>query len=54
MKQPTVMAKLSAMRSEFRQAVSWINQILLEKWTQTFDGGKRFGHMTRNLAKCIN
>jgi len=25
------------------------NQILLEKWTQTYDGGKRFGHMTTNL-----
>jgi len=50
MKQPTVMARLSAMRSKFRQVVSWINQISLEKLTQTFDGGKRFGHMTTNLA----
>ena len=26
----------------------------LEKWTQAYDGGKRFGHMTTNLAECIN
>jgi len=31
MKQPTVMAKLSAMRSEYQQAVSWIDKIPLEK-----------------------
>jgi len=54
MKQSTVMAKLSAMRSEFPQAVSWIDQIQLEKWAQAFDGGKRFGHMTTNLAECTN
>jgi len=54
MKQPTLMAKFSAMRSEFQQAVSWIDQIPLEKWTQAYDGGKRFGHMTTNLAECIN
>jgi len=54
MKQPTLMAKLSAMLSEFQQAVSWIDQISLEKWTQAYDGGKRFGHMTTNLAECIN
>ena len=54
MKQSTVMAKLFAIRSEFSQAVSWIDQIPLEKWAQAFDGGKRFGHMTTNLAKCTN
>jgi len=54
MKQPTLMAKLSVMRSEFQQTVSWIDQIPLKKWTQAYDGGKRFGHMTTNLAKCIN
>jgi len=54
MKQSTVMAKLSAMRSEFSRVVSWIDQIPLEKWAQAFDGGKRFGRMTTNLAECIN
>jgi len=54
MKQPIVQAKLSIMRSEFKQAFSWIDRIPLEKWTQAYDGGKRYGHMTTNLAKCIN
>jgi len=54
MKQSTIMAKLSTMRSKFPQAVSWIDQIPLEKWAQAFDGGKRFGHMTTNLAECTN
>jgi len=54
MKQPTVMAKLFAMQSEFQQTVSCIDQIPLEKWTQSFDEGKRFGHMTTNLVECIN
>jgi len=43
MKQPTFMAKLSAMHLEFQQAVSWIDQISLEKWTQAYDEGKNSG-----------
>jgi len=42
------------MRSEFKQAFFWIDRIQLEKWTQAYDGGKRYGHMTTNLAECIN
>jgi len=54
MKQPTVQTKLSVMQSEFKQAFSWIDRIPLEKLTQAYDGGKRFGHMTTNIAECIN
>jgi len=42
------------MRLEFRQAILWIEQILVQKWTQTFDGDKRYGHMTTNLVECMN
>ncbi|XP_068497499.1 uncharacterized protein [Phaseolus vulgaris] len=42
MKQPIVQAKLLVMRSEFKQAFSWIDCIPLKKWTQAYDGGKRF------------
>jgi len=42
------------MKSDFSQKVSWIDQILLEKWTQVFDEGNRYGHMTTNLVECIN
>nr|XP_007161351.1 hypothetical protein PHAVU_001G061800g [Phaseolus vulgaris]ESW33345.1 hypothetical protein PHAVU_001G061800g [Phaseolus vulgaris] len=37
-----VQAKLSVMRSEFKQAFSWIDRIPLEKWTQAYDGEKSF------------
>jgi len=42
------------MRSEFKQIVSRINHRLLEKWTQAYDGGKMYGHMTTNPAEYIN
>ena len=54
MKQPTLQAKLSAIRAEFPHAVFWIDQIPLEKWTQAYDGGKRYGHMTTNLVESMN
>jgi len=54
MKQPIVQAKLAAMRSQFGQAVAWIDQIPLHKWTQAFNDGQRYGHMTTNLAECMN
>jgi len=50
MKQPTLQAKLSALRSQFQQAFAWIDQIPLKKWTQAYDEGRRYGHMTTNLA----
>ncbi|XP_040967217.1 uncharacterized protein [Gossypium hirsutum] len=28
--------------------------IPFEQWTQVYDGGLRYGHMTSNLAECIN
>jgi len=44
MKQPILQAKLSAVRTEFHHAALWIDRIPLEKWTQAYDGGKRYGH----------
>jgi len=32
-------AKLSTMRSQFPQAVAWIDKIPLHKWSQAYDGG---------------
>jgi len=54
MKEPRLQAKLSALRAEFCQAALWIDCIPLEKWTQAYDGGKRYGHMTINLAEYMN
>jgi len=47
-------AKLSSMRSQFPQAVAWIDKIPLHKWSQAYDGGWRYTHMTTNLAECMN
>ncbi|XP_016186274.1 uncharacterized protein LOC107627983 [Arachis ipaensis] len=32
----------------------WANIIDYDKWTQHQDGGRRFGHMTTNISKCVN
>ncbi|XP_047179213.1 uncharacterized protein LOC124846045 [Vigna umbellata] len=53
-KQPTVTAKLAALRNQYPQQVQWIDKIPLQKWSQAFDGGRRYGHMTTNLAECTN
>ena len=42
------------MRAQFSQAAYWLDQILKSKWTQAYDEGKRYDHMTTNLAKCMN
>ncbi|XP_017441222.1 uncharacterized protein LOC108346671 [Vigna angularis] len=53
-KQPTVTAKLAALRNQYPQQVQWIDKIPLQKWSQAFDGGRRYGHLTTNLAECTN
>ncbi|XP_052736606.1 uncharacterized protein LOC108328482 [Vigna angularis] len=53
-KQPTVTTKLAALRNQYPQQVQWIDKIPLQKWSQAFDGGRRYGHMTTNLAECTN
>jgi len=45
MKQSRLQAKLITLRVEFHQAGLWINHTPLEKWTQTYDNNKRYGHM---------
>ncbi|KAH1232215.1 hypothetical protein GmHk_09G024930 [Glycine max] len=44
---------------KFRQLspaiATWIDRISKEKWTMAYDReGRRYGHMTTNLSKCIN
>ncbi|KAH1239293.1 hypothetical protein GmHk_08G023764 [Glycine max] len=44
---------------KFRQlspaTATWIDRISKEKWTMAYDReGRRYGHMTTNLSKCIN
>jgi len=53
-KQPILDAKLAALRSHSPEVASWINKIPLQKWTQAYDGGNSFRHMTTNLVECMN
>nr|XP_007136176.1 hypothetical protein PHAVU_009G024500g [Phaseolus vulgaris]ESW08170.1 hypothetical protein PHAVU_009G024500g [Phaseolus vulgaris] len=39
---------------ELKRQLINMDRIPLEKWTQAYDGGKRYGHMTTNLVECIN
>ena len=37
------------------QVASWFERIPKEKWCRSYDAnGRRFGHMTTNLAECVN
>jgi hypothetical protein len=37
-----------------RQALAWVDDIPKEKWTQSHDDGRRWGHMTSNLVESQN
>ncbi|XP_019459908.1 PREDICTED: uncharacterized protein LOC109359666 [Lupinus angustifolius] len=45
---------LNLLRQKHPRAGAWLDQIPKQKWTQAYDEGRRFGHMTTNLAECIN
>ncbi|CAL0317899.1 unnamed protein product [Lupinus luteus] len=45
---------LDALREKNARAGAWLDNIPKEKWTQYYDEGRRYGHMTTNLAECIN
>jgi hypothetical protein len=36
------------------EALRWVDNIPKEKWTQAYDGGRRWGHMTTNLFETMN
>ncbi|KAF1894728.1 hypothetical protein Lal_00021021 [Lupinus albus] len=33
---------------------AWLDNIPKAKWAQCYDEGRRYGHMTTNLAECVN
>ncbi|XP_073219620.1 uncharacterized protein [Cicer arietinum] len=37
-----------------QDAVKWLDDIPKEQWLQSYDEGRRWGHMTTNLSKCMN
>ncbi|KAF7841268.1 uncharacterized protein G2W53_003566 [Senna tora] len=46
--------RLEAIRTLKKDVARWIENIPREKWTRAYDGGRRYIHMTTNLAKCMN
>jgi len=47
-------AKLAAMRFQFPQVVPWIDKIPCISGLKLMMGGRRYTHMTTNLAECMN
>ncbi|KAF1866232.1 hypothetical protein Lal_00024231 [Lupinus albus] len=45
---------LGALREKNPRAAAWLDNIPKEKWTQSYDEGRRYGNMTINLAECVN
>ncbi|KAH1082228.1 hypothetical protein J1N35_021989 [Gossypium stocksii] len=45
---------LGILRSVSHQGTDYLYNIPFEQWTQAYDGGLRYGHMTTNLTECIN
>lgn len=35
-------------------ALRWLDNIPIQKWTRAFDEGQHYGHMTMNLVKLMN
>jgi len=41
-------------REDNPEAATWVDQIPREQWCLAYDQGRRWGHVTTNLAKAIN
>ncbi|MFQ6643472.1 hypothetical protein Gotur_018694 [Gossypium turneri] len=45
---------LAVLRSINGEGADYLCNIPFKQWAQAYDNGLRYGHMTSNLAKCIN
>ncbi|KAH1122013.1 hypothetical protein J1N35_005173 [Gossypium stocksii] len=45
---------LAVLHSINEEGADYLCNIPFEQWTQVYNGGLRYGHMTSNLAECIN
>jgi len=41
-------------REDNPEAAAWVDQIPREQWCLAYDQGRRWGHVTTNLAEAIN
>ncbi|KAH1105604.1 hypothetical protein J1N35_009372 [Gossypium stocksii] len=46
--------RLENVRKKNSRAGKWLDNISKERWTLSYVGGRRYGHMTTNLAEFIN
>ncbi|XP_045795114.1 uncharacterized protein LOC123889695 [Trifolium pratense] len=53
-REPTFRFWRDKLMKESVDAVAWVDKIPKEKWTQAFDGGRRWGHMTSILVEAMN
>ncbi|KAF1892220.1 hypothetical protein Lal_00036581 [Lupinus albus] len=51
---PRFERKLNILRQKNSRAGAWLDQTPKEKLSQAYDQGRRYGHMSTNLAECIN
>lgn len=54
MKQTDFVKRMENLKRRSSRAYGRLNDIPREKWTQAWDGGRRYGHMTSNLVECVN
>jgi len=54
MTEPRFFYYCNIVREENPEATQWLDDIPREKWTLAWDNGRRWGHMTTNLAESIN
>ncbi|CAK8571481.1 unnamed protein product [Lathyrus sativus] len=52
--QPSFMYYREEIRLSSAEALRWVDNIPVEKWTRSFDGGCRWGHMATNLVESLN
>ncbi|MFQ6669266.1 hypothetical protein Gotur_034587 [Gossypium turneri] len=45
---------LAVLRLINSEGTDYLCNIRFEQWAQAYDDGLRYGHMTSNLAECIN
>ncbi|KAL4384917.1 hypothetical protein GQ457_15G000550 [Hibiscus cannabinus] len=52
--QPKFDARIRKLRRHGQHVFDFANDIPRERWSQAYDEGRRYGHMTTNLAEAIN
>ncbi|CAJ2632602.1 unnamed protein product [Trifolium pratense] len=52
--EPTFMYWRHKIAKKSPTALAWVDDLPKPKWTQAYDGGIRWGHMTSNLAEAMN